>query len=202
MEIIPCLLDESNAAAAVGMSVGARIRSSGKKHLWSERSGTSIDTLVIHYTSAVNITPNDPFNRERILAIFCDYGVSSHYLIERDGQTLLLVPEAMKAWHAGGSIMPVGDDRTGVNDFSLGIELVATSSSGYSPPQYDALVELCLDIEKRHGRPLVYVGHEDIAGARAVERELRPDVKVDPGEQFDWNEFRQRLGLGRIGNTA
>jgi N-acetylmuramoyl-L-alanine amidase len=202
MEIIHCLLDESNATMLHGASLGARVAATGKAHLWSERAGNNVDTVVIHYTSAVNIAPDDPFSRERILGIFCDYGVSSHYLIERDGVTVLLVPEAMKAWHAGGSIMPSGDDRTGVNEFSIGIELAATATSGFTAKQHDALVRLCLDMEQRYFRTFVYVGHEDIAGARAVARGLRKDMKVDPGALFDWSNFRMRLEQGRRGPSA
>jgi N-acetylmuramoyl-L-alanine amidase len=197
MNIIHFLLDETNTMMLRGATVGARVAATGKTHLWSERSGNTIDTVVIHYTSAVNLAPDDPFDRECVLEIFCDYGVSSHYLIERDGATLLLVPEAMKAWHAGGSIMPSGDDRTGVNEFSIGIELAATATSGFTADQYDALVRLCLDMEHRRGRQFVYVGHEDIAGARAVTLGLRKDIKVDPGALFDWTNFRMRLEQGR-----
>jgi N-acetyl-anhydromuramyl-L-alanine amidase AmpD len=197
MDIICCLLDENNTMALHSGTLGAAVAASGKAHLWSERSGGGIDTVVVHYTSAINLAPDDPFGRERILDIFCDYGVSSHYLIERDGTTLLLVPEAKKAWHAGGSIMPAGDDRTGVNDFSIGIELAATATSGFSKEQYDALVRLCLDMERRQGKSFVYVGHEDVAGERAVSLGLRRDIKVDPGALFDWNGFRTRLDQGR-----
>jgi AmpD protein len=112
------------------------------------------------------------------------------------------VPEAMKAWHAGGSIMPSGDDRTGVNEFSIGIELAATATSGFTAKQHDALVRLCLDMEQRYFRTFVYVGHEDIAGARAVTRGLRKDIKVDPGALFDWSNFRMRLEQGRRGPSA
>jgi N-acetyl-anhydromuramyl-L-alanine amidase AmpD len=202
MDIVHCLLDETNATNLYGTSLGARVASTGKAHLWSERSGNSVDTVVIHYTSAVNLAPDDPFSRERILGIFCDFGVSSHYLIERDGTTLLLVPETMKAWHAGGSIMPSGDDRTGVNEFSIGIELAATATSGFTTKQCDALVRLCLDMEQRYGRTFVYVGHEDVAGARAVTLKLRKDIKVDPGALFDWSNFRMRLEQGRQGPSA
>ena len=63
-------------------------------------------SIVIHSVSAVAVAPEAPFSLERILEIFCDRGVSSHFLIERDGRIVQLAPEAMKAWHAGGSIMP------------------------------------------------------------------------------------------------
>jgi N-acetyl-anhydromuramyl-L-alanine amidase AmpD len=195
--VVNCLLAEENGIPVSGNALGERIRVSGKRSLWSERSGAVIDTVVVHYTSAVLVAPEDPFSRERILSIFCDFGVSSHYMIEREGTVLNLVPEDKKAWHAGGSIMPQGDDRTGVNDFSMGIELVATWDSGFTGEQYIALTRLCLDMEKRFNRRFIYVGHEDIAGERAVALGLRHDIKVDPGVLFDWARFRELLAWGR-----
>ncbi|MBN2037007.1 MAG: N-acetylmuramoyl-L-alanine amidase [Chitinispirillaceae bacterium] len=204
MEIIPCLLDADNPMTVLGRPLGQRIRERGNERLWDERKEGRIDTVVVHYTSAIAAAPEDPFNREHILGIFCDYGVSSHYLIERGGDVLQLVPEAMKAWHAGGSIMPQGDGRTGVNEFSIGIELVATAESGFTEKQYDALVRLCMQIEKRHARTMHYVGHEDIAGERALQLRLRGDVKVDPGRHFNWDLFSARMAQGRreVSGTA
>ena len=91
-----------------------------------------MDVVVIHSICAEALMPEDPFDSRWILKIFCDQGVSSHYLIERNGTVLGLVPEEMKAWHAGGSIMPEPDNRHGVNEFSIGIELTASASSGYT----------------------------------------------------------------------
>jgi len=42
---------------------------------------------------------------------------------------------------------------------------------------------------------MVYVGHEDIAGERAVKLGLRKDIKTDPGNNFDWGKFKQCLML-------
>jgi AmpD protein len=122
------------------------------------------------------------------LELFVRFGVSSHYLVDRDGVVRQLVPERKKAWHCGGSIMPAPDSRQGVNDFSIGIELVATEDSGYTDAQYESCALLCRDIEGRHGR-VHYVGHQDIAGEKAVALGLRADVRRDPGPLFDWGRF-------------
>jgi AmpD protein len=145
--------------------------------------------VVIHFISAVNVDPARPYDFGLILKIFCDYRVSSHYFINRDGVITRLVPEGMRAWHAGLSIMPEPDNRKGVNEFSIGIELAATEDSGYTELQYDALRQLCQDIEKRHGKRMTYVGHDQIAGKRAVAMGVRADCKVDPGPLFDWERF-------------
>jgi N-acetyl-anhydromuramyl-L-alanine amidase AmpD len=195
MKIIQCLLDIHNKTKLGNTTVASSVRAQGKKHLWDERPSPAADTIVLHYISAVKIAHRRPFTLSLILKIFCDYGVSSHYLIRRNGAVLRLVPETKKAWHAGGSIMPGKDRRTAVNNFSIGIELVATPRSGYTQRQYSACALLCRDIEERHGRRFIYVGHEDIAGKKAWRLGLRKDIKRDPGHLFNWKRFRKLLRL-------
>lgn len=187
MKIVPQLLDKNNPV------VGQRIRSLGKDALWGEREKGHIDVIVIHYISAVEVCPQEPFNTERILGIFCDYDVSSHFLIGRDGVVLNLVPVEKKAWHCGGSIMPEPDCRRAVNEFSVGIELVATAKSGFTVCQYTALSELCCFLEKEFNRKFVYTGHDQIAGEMAVQLGLREQKKEDPGELFKWGYFFECL---------
>jgi len=189
LKITSCLLNAENPLRAGNSSIGRLVAASGRRRLWEERSGAAVDTVVIHYTSAVAVAPEAPFRKERILKIFCDYGVSSHYLIGRKGGIGRLAPEEMKAWHAGGSIMPEPDNRRAVNDFSIGIELMATATSGFTPSQYSSLSQLCRSIERRHGRRFLYVGHDQIAGERAVALGLRGEPKTDPGLLFDWKRF-------------
>ena len=72
---------------------------------------------------------------------------------------------------------------------------IATGASGFTIKQYSSLGALCADIEKRYGRKMIYVGHQDIAGTRAVDLGLRKDAKTDPGNKFDWKKFKRRLAL-------
>ncbi|MBD3240894.1 MAG: hypothetical protein GF331_09935, partial [Chitinivibrionales bacterium] len=192
MEIAECLLSEDNRCPLGNATLGERVRAGGADRLWELRP-RPVDTVVVHYISAVDIEPSRPYDRDLILGIFCTYGVSSHYLVERDGAVMRLVPESAKAWHCGGSVMPEPDERTGVNDFSIGIELVATHDSGFTDAQYGALVHLCGDIGARWTSPLRIVGHEHIAGCRAVARGLREEAKCDPGPRFDWGRFAAGL---------
>lgn len=197
MQCVACLLDNQNKRSVLGAPLAEKINQQQKLHLWSERQQGFVDTIVIHYISAINTMPDDPFNLEAVLDIFCHYGVSSHYLIDRSGVIYQLVPEAAKAWHCGGSIMPPPDDRQGVNEFSIGIELMALPDSGFSDRQYTALAQLCRDIESRwpiHN----YIGHEDIAGERAVKLGLRQDIKTDPGSFFDWKRFFNNRNNGSV----
>jgi len=193
MKIYDCFLDDTNGYAVGTSTVGALIASSGRPRLWEERKEGLVDTVVVHFISAVNVDPRRPYDLDLILKIFCDYGVSSHYLVTRRGRIFRLVPEEAKAWHAGLSMMPEPDDRTGVNEFSIGIELMATEHSGFTALQYGALRELCIEIERRYGKKMTYVGHDQIAGERVVGLGLRKEPKVDPGPLFDWDFFRKSL---------
>jgi N-acetyl-anhydromuramyl-L-alanine amidase AmpD len=197
LKISLCLLDHRNPLIADGISIGRRILASGKKHLWDERENGSIDAVILHYTSAIAIASAQPFSLEENLKIFCDYGVSSHFFISRRGGTSRLVPEDKKAWHCGGSIMPSPDNRKGVNEFSLGIELAATPDSGFTESQYRAAARLCAGLEKKYEKKFVYLGHDRIAGARAVTLGLRKEPKEDPGPLFDWNFFFLQLKKAR-----
>ncbi len=196
MSIKECLLDRNNTECLNGETVGEAILASGGERLYEERD-TGIDTIIIHYISAAERVRKTPFDLNEILRIFIDFGVSSHYLITREGYIYNLVPEDKKAWHCGGSIMPESDSREGVNRFSIGIEFVATQSSGFTEEQYDSGAFLCSEIERRRGR-LKYAGHEDVAGSRAVSMGLRKDVKADPGPLFDWSGFSERIENWRV----
>lgn len=169
------------------------VAANGYEMLWSDRMSTSVDVVVIHYSSAVERFPDKPYDIEKVIAIFCEYGVSSHFIIDREGAIFRLVPEPLKAYHCGGSVMPDPDCRKNVNEFSIGIELLATHKSGYTEKQYQALGSLCRSIEKKMGREMTYVGHEDIAGEKAVELGLRSDRKGDPGPAFNWKRFHEIL---------
>lgn len=184
--IIPCLLDISNTTMIGAMTISVALKNQGRRHLWDDRPSPAIDTVVIHYISACDVDRDRSFDLGLILKIFCDFSVSSHYLIQRDGRTYNLVPDDKRAWHCGGSIMPAPDGRTSVNDFSIGIECVATPDSGFTPEQYASCAGLCREIDARVGRTCARVGHQDIAGTEAVKLGLRKDIKRDPGPLFNW----------------
>ena len=149
---------------------------------WDERPpGQPVDLLVLHYTGMAS--------GEAALERLCDPAakVSAHYLIDEDGTVVALVPEAMRAWHAGRSAWA---GRAGSTTRSVGIEIVNPGHEwGYRPfpaAQIAALVELGRGIMERWPIPAwSVVGHSDIA----------PDRKEDPGELFDWRAWRA-AGIG------
>jgi len=186
-----CFLDIYNDIQAGDSTVSNLISKQSKSCLWAVRQTPIIDTIVIHFISGSDYDPIHAFDLDLILKVFCEKSVSSHYLIQRDGTIFYLVPENQKAWHCGGSIMPPPDGRVGVNDFSIGIELVATFDSGFTEPQYISLQLLRADIEKRLQKKCSIVGHDEIAGKQAVTLGLRNDIKPDPGPLFNWNRIRK-----------
>lgn len=143
--------------------------------------GAAVDMLILHYTGmqtgpAALARLRDP-----------EAGVSSHYLVEEDGQIFRLVDEARRARHAGVSQW---GGRSALNAVSIGIEIVNPGHDwGYRPfpaLQMAGVAELCLDILARHPIPARHVlAHSDVA----------PDRKQDPGELFDWPGLA-RCGVG------
>jgi len=159
-------------------------------NIWGERSGASeIDTIVIHAMHAGVVCPESPFSAENCIQILKDYDVSAHYVIDRDGKIHQLVPEEKKAWHAGISKMPAPDSRDGVNDFSIGIELIGNEEVPFEDIQYNALNFLLDDIKKRRNIRDI-VGHENKATQELVNAGLRKDAKWDPGKMFDWGKIK------------
>jgi N-acetylmuramoyl-L-alanine amidase len=107
-------------------------------------AGVTVDTVVIHATVLNTLA--------EVIDHFAnpDNKVSSHYTIDRDGTIVSHVPEDCRAWHAGASRMK--DGRTGVNDFSIGIELV-NLNDGKDPfpqQQIEAMRDLLRVIATRH----------------------------------------------------
>ena len=170
----------------------------------SESFSTRIRFVVIHYTSIDWENSLKVLTNER-------YEVSSHYLIPENGddtysdqiKIFQLVDEENRAWHAGISQW---EERTNINDQSIGIELVNQAEcsirqgsqydytnnyiclfSDFDKDQIDQLILLLKDILSRHEeiKPTYIVGHSDIS----------PDRKFDPGPKFPWKKLYEN-GIG------
>ena len=134
--------------------------------------------MVIHYTAMAST--------QEALERLCDsaYEVSAHYLVSEQGEVLALVPEEMRAWHAGaGSWGGLAD----INSRSIGVELANRGMHPFSHPQMLALEQLLVEVLARWSIPPERViGHSDMA----------PDRKFDPGPRFDWLRLaRQGLSV-------
>lgn len=136
------------------------------------RDGRTPRILLLHYTGLPTL--------ERAIDVLSrpDCKVSCHYVVGEDGETIQMVAESMRAWHAGESYWA---GETDINSLSIGIEIQnAGHAAGY--PEFPALQMhavklLCNDILTRHSiTPQCVLAHSDVAPAR----------KCDPGEKFNW----------------
>ena len=123
----------------------------------------------------------DP-NQHPYFADITDLKVSSHLLIDRQGQITQFVPFSQRAWHAGVSEF---EGRSNCNDFSIGIEMEGADNIAYTDSQYDVLTAVTQVLLEAY--PLItpsrIVGHMDIA----------PGRKTDPGPAFDWARYKSAL---------
>jgi N-acetylmuramoyl-L-alanine amidase len=140
------------------------------------RDGLRPSLVVLHYTAMASA--------EAALDRLCDpkAEVSAHWLIGEGGEVFALVPEELRAWHAGeGSWGGAGD----VNSRSIGIELQNDGRSPFPERQMAALEALLRGVMDRWGiAPAGVIAHSDMA----------PDRKGDPGLRFDWRRLA-RAGL-------
>jgi N-acetylmuramoyl-L-alanine amidase len=171
-----------------------------------------VKSLVMHYTA---------IDYQKSVEALVDKGnVSSHYLVPESNdpsypydelKILQLVDENERAWHAGVSYW---QGRTGLNDSSIGIEIVnipkcfedaeAIEEAGmasraehgpnrlcvfpdFDPKQIELVIQLSKDILARNPdiSPTTVVAHSDIS----------PSRKNDPGPRFPWFELYE-AGVG------
>ncbi len=143
---------------------------------WQPRT-RNIDMLMFHCNA---------FDLETFAGIMQQNQTSCHYYISQTGEITLMVPEELKAFHAGTGQWR---DKTDLNNRSVGIELQhpTLGQSTYPSQQIAALIELSRDIICRHGiLPQNIIGHSDSA----------PERKPDPGPRFPWQLLsEQNIGL-------
>jgi N-acetylmuramoyl-L-alanine amidase len=137
--------------------------------------------LILHYTGM-------PDAERAIKWLACEESkVSCHYVIDELGRITQMVPERLRAWHAGQSFWR---GETDINSHSIGIEIQnpghAHGYPAFPKTQMAAVIALSRDIVKRHAmKPGAVLAHSDVA----------PQRKIDPGEKFNWAEMAEN-GLG------
>lgn len=165
---------------------------------------TPITHVVLHFVSNASASPKSPYNLEAIRQLFINYGVSSHYIIDRNGNIIRFVPEDRVAYHAGkGNLNEYPHYKDRLNDYSIGIELMAIGTQsemksmvpnekyrliqkehiGYTEAQYKSLQLLLDDIVERN--PLIKYDRTHIIG----HDEYAPTRKTDPGSLFQWGKI-------------
>ncbi|MDB5104103.1 MAG: N-acetylmuramyl-L-alanine amidase, negative regulator of AmpC, AmpD [Fibrobacteres bacterium] len=166
------------------------------------------DTIVLHCTAGRDaksaiLTLKDPTVKS-----------SSHLVVGRDGSVTQLVPFNAIAWHAGKSAW---EGRTGLNDFSLGIEIDNAGRLDRQGEKYFSW------FGKEYPRDEVFEGvhrneseisywhryqEQDIELVRKIcsllikaypiklilgHEEIAPGRKVDPGPAFPLDRLREKL---------
>ncbi|MFG1397891.1 N-acetylmuramoyl-L-alanine amidase [Xanthobacter sp. VTT E-85237] len=147
----------------------------------------AIDMVLLHYTGMESAEAAIALLRSPAAEVSC------HYVVLEDGTIVQMVPEALRAWHAGVSSW---EGVTDTNSRSIGIEIV-NRGHGLGYPdfpevQVTAVGALVADIVARHAiRADRVLAHSDVAPMR----------KDDPGEKFPW-EVLHHAGIGHYVHEA
>ena len=170
-----------------------------------------IQGVIVHYFSAINVEPQRPFDMDACWSLFRDLNkprnqritymkserwrkqrnyASAHVLIGREGECLQLVPYDKRAYHAGKSIL---NSKAGCNQWTAGIELVGTKTSGFTTKQYRALAQVVSDLMDEHDFRYEYIAGHDTVRHAAIAAGISTVKKWDPsgqsngkGDNFDW----------------
>lgn len=166
------------------------------------------DTIVIHYTAGGNL--------EGAVRTFQDETVraSAHILIDKDGSVVQMAPFTHITWHAGDSAWL---DRTALNNYSIGIEIVNAgrlekNGAGYRSwfgrtYSEDEVVEA---VHRNETEPTFWERYteEQIEAAFTLckaltdkysirhilgHEEISPVRKSDPGPAFPLDKLRERI---------
>lgn len=194
-----------------------------------------IDTVVIHAMSAalwtdpefraryadgvhavearpeIGAVINDPaalrFDWRLCKAILELSGKSAHYLISRDGKIHQLVDDKDIAFHATAMSMPEGDDRSNVDDFSVGVALIGLGADdpalavpaptpAFTAEQYDALDDLLLQLAREHNLAPKNIVAEAVPRTERMASLAGLAASAANGAHagsFDWQRINERL---------
>lgn len=166
------------------------------------------DTLVIHYTAGRSLESSvDTLRDPNVKA-------SAHLVIGRDGKIVQLIPFNKIAWHAGASEW---DGRTGLNKYSIGIEIdnagLLTKSGEKYKTWFGTTIsadDVFYGMHRNQSSPAYW--HEytekqiqvvfdvcrvlrDKYGITTIvgHEEISPGRKVDPGPAFPLDKLRSLL---------
>lgn len=177
----------------------------------SSRKGAAINAIILHFTAGASLSSAvqwflNPKSQ-----------VSAHYVIDRDGSVVRMVPVEEKAWHAGASSL-FGDPR--VNTISIGIEMVnwgdlrkrdgkfycwpgeftreydvnkygtpILANNLWWAPYTEEQFQACASLCKELVAQFPEITRERIVG----HEDVAPGRKLDPGPAFDWERFRSEV---------
>jgi len=116
-------------------------------------------------------------------------GVSSHYVVGRDGKVVQMVNDLYRAHHAG--LGKWGND-TDLNSSSIGIELDNNGTTDpWTDAQINALIQLLNYLKNTYKIPQAnFIGHMDLAPSRKNDPSRFPWKKLaDQGFGYWYEEF-------------
>ncbi len=150
----------------------------------AKKEPRKIDFLVLHHVEANSA--------EHAIEQFFEHQVSSHFLIDEQGNIFELVDENNVAYHAGVSFWRGFE---ALNQNSIGVEFInaAPFSKKFEAAQMLAGVQLCKYLVAKYQIAAGnIVGHSDIG---YVKETGILDRKQDPSHLFDW-KFLAENGVG------
>ena len=148
----------------------------------NKRKSKQIKFLIFHYTGM----KKESEAIKRLTNIQSE--VSSHYLIKKNGDIVVMVPDLYVAWHAGKSFWK---SFKSLNKNSIGIEISNPGHENnylnFSKKQVQSIIYLSkLLLKKNKIKSSNVLGHSDIAPLR----------KKDPGEKFPWR-YMAKFGIAK-----
>jgi len=190
-------------------------------HSMKVRKGDyDIDTIIIH--TCYDVFSEIKFKPENVIDWLDECGATIHFVIGRDGEVWNPVEEDLRAGHAGVSQLPFEDDKrdVGVNEYSIGIELISAPELEVTEKQYQSLFLLIEDILTR--KEIKYIlGHKDVTLTDNVNKKaiydldaedrisyktvpqmsreeyfelMKDEPKTDPWN-FDWDKLKEFIKL-------
>lgn len=153
----------------------------------NSHAGTPSGRLVVVHATRSGVS-NNPNELEGTINWFMrrDVGLSTHWVIGRDGTKVRMVEDGRWGVHAGED-----------NPRSWGIELCqGVEGDGFTEPQLAALVAVCRGYIEDFGVPPTHTRDSGFAGFIGHEESTqgRRDGKSDPGRMFPWVWFIDQLG--------
>lgn len=159
--------------------------------------------IVLHFISNAYYDQNNPYNINAVYSILNSSELSTHYVIDRNGDIYMFTNENRVAYHAGrGQLANYPDYTNKLNHHSIGIEILGIGTReemipiiteekfnkidpsliGFTESQYNSINILLDDILSR--QPYIKRDREHIIG----HSEYSPD-KTDPGSLFQWSKL-------------
>ena len=170
--------------------------------------------IIVHHFSCMNVDPEKQFDIDACFNLMLDLNLpkynryhylkgtrhlegrayaSAHAFIDRDGAIYKTIEFDHQAYHAGKSRL---NGRDNCNGWTLGVELIGTSTSGFTEAQYIALAALSNQQMELHGFTLEAIAGHDTVRYNVYGDEKGKPRKYDPsgqydgkGDNFDWSKL-------------